>query len=520
MSSDASSVAPVSPAQAWTGPLLALAVALAALLLAFFPTFQSMVGTWSRSDTFAHGFLIVPIVLFLVFLKRHELATVQPRPCFMAILPIVLLSLAWVMGDLVSVISVRQFAATLMIPALVWLVLGSQVTRLLQFPLAYLLFAVPFGEFLVPPMMDFTADFTVSMVQLSGIPIYRDGLLFELPSGRWSVVEACSGVRYLIASVALGTLYAYLIYRSFWRRIAFVGVAILVPIIANGLRAYMIVMIGHLSDMRLAAGVDHLIYGWIFFGVVIFLMFLIGTLWREDHTPPPKPVPSTADRSGGVSASAGAMAAVTALAVLLSVSGPLYAGWMNQRDLGPVQGLGSGPVLPPGWLAAPESENPTWEPQYQFSRASRTGKAVRNGENIPVGLHIQFYREQHRYGSMIGWLNTLGNRERDGWSVRRRGSAPVESFGTADRVLLQHPNGEQLVAWRWYWVGGRLTTIPHEVKAREALSRIVGGRDDAALIVLYAAYRHDPAEAEREMHRYAQSSLPFILDLLENVSHQ
>ena len=97
------------------------------------------------------------------------------------------------------------------------------------------------------------------------------------------MVEACSGVRYLIASVMVGTLFAYLTYQSLARRIAFVAVSFLVPVLANWLRAYMIVMLGHLSGNKLAVGVDHLIYGWVFFGVVMLLMFWIGARWREDE---------------------------------------------------------------------------------------------------------------------------------------------------------------------------------------------------------------------------------------------
>ena len=96
------------------------------------------------------------------------------------------------------------------------------------------------------------------------------------------MVEACSGLRYLIASFTLGTLYAYLTYRSLARRLVFIALSLIVPIVANGIRAYLIVMTGHLSDMQLAVGVDHLIYGWVFFGFVMLLLFWIGSFWRED----------------------------------------------------------------------------------------------------------------------------------------------------------------------------------------------------------------------------------------------
>jgi exosortase/archaeosortase family protein len=148
-------------------------------------------------------------------------------------------------------------------------VFGWAVARELTFPLLFLFFAVPVGEFMVPPMMEWTADFTVKALQLTGIPVYREGLQFVIPSGNWSVVEACSGVRYLIASFMVGTLFAYLNYRSSKRRVIFMLVSLAVPIVANWLRAYLIVMVGHLSDNKLAAGVDHLVYGWVFFGVVI-----------------------------------------------------------------------------------------------------------------------------------------------------------------------------------------------------------------------------------------------------------
>ena len=81
-------------------------------------------------------------------------------------------------------------------------------------------------------------------------------------------------MRYLIASLVVGTLFAYLNYTTMWRRIAFVGVSIVVPIVANWLRAYMIVMLGYLSDNRIAIGVDHIIYGWLFFGLVMLVHVL------------------------------------------------------------------------------------------------------------------------------------------------------------------------------------------------------------------------------------------------------
>ena len=145
-----------------------------------------------------------------------------------------------------------------------------------------MLFGVPVGEALIPPLIDFTAAFTVAGLNLSGVPVLQQGNQLTLTNSTWSVVEACSGLRYLIASVTVGVLFAYLTFESWTRRVLCVTAAFIVPVIANGFRAYMIVMLGYSTDMRLAVGIDHLIYGWIFFGVVIFLFFWVMSHFREE----------------------------------------------------------------------------------------------------------------------------------------------------------------------------------------------------------------------------------------------
>ena len=273
-----------APPVAWPRLLPGLAL-LAVLLWLFRDTATAMVGIWIRSETFQHAFLVPPIAAWLAWRQRDRLARTEARPVPWMLVLVAVACLLWLMGELATVAAASQFALVTLIVLSVPALYGWAVTRLLLFPLAFLYFSVPIGEFLVPTLINYTADFTVSALRLSGIPVLREGNSFVIPSGAWSVVEACSGVRYLIASLMVGTLFAYLNYRSAWRRWAFVGVAIVVPIIANWLRAYMIVMIGHLSGNRLAVGVDHLIYGWVFFGLVIGLMFLIGARWSEHEAP-------------------------------------------------------------------------------------------------------------------------------------------------------------------------------------------------------------------------------------------
>ena len=264
MSACASAPPAASRATPWRPTGVALVGLLAAILLLYRTTVVDMVSIWERSETFAHAFLVPPIVLWLIWRRRAALAGLSPSPTFSTLVPLAAFALAWLVGDLANLNAVTQFSMTAMLVLATVGVIGMPASREIMFPLAFLFFAVPMGEVFVPQLMEWTASFTVVALRFSGIPVFREGFNFVIPSGSWSVVEACSGVRYLIASFMVGTLFAYLNYRSMRRRLAFMAVAIVVPIIANWVRAYLIVLIGHLSGNKLAVGVDHLVYGWLF----------------------------------------------------------------------------------------------------------------------------------------------------------------------------------------------------------------------------------------------------------------
>ena len=191
-----------------------VAFALCAVLLMHLATIDAMVGVWLVSDTFAHGFVIPPIVGWMIWRRRRQLATLPVKPAPAALLALGALGALWLLSAVANVHVLQQYGLALMLGLTVLALLGGAYTRAIAFPLCYLLLAVPFGEIFIPPLIEFTARCTVFLLQLFGIPVFRENNFLSLPSGNWSVVEACSGLRYLIASLALGAMYAYTTYRS------------------------------------------------------------------------------------------------------------------------------------------------------------------------------------------------------------------------------------------------------------------------------------------------------------------
>jgi exosortase A len=470
-------------------------------------TAASIVAIWIRSETFTHGFLVIPICLWLAWRDRANVATTPALPWWPGIALVALFAALWIVASAADALGVRQFALAFMLQAAVVTVIGLQLARVLAFPIAFLLFAIPFGEIFVPPMIDWTADFTVAAIRLSGVPIYREVNQFVIPTGKWAVVDACSGVRYVIASFMMGTLFAATTYRTWPRRTMFLAASILVPITANWVRAYMIVMLGHLSNNRIATGVDHIIYGWIFFGVVMLLLFWAGSFWREDapsdgigtattlQPPPPVPAPSRFFFA--------AVACIVAAGVALPLAHAI------QRFT--ASGAASLPAIEAanGWSQTSQTVT-DWSPKFS-GQAATLAQTYAKGDRR-AGIYIEYYRAQTPGHELITSGNVLVAPENARWKETVRGDAEVEWDGRTRRVgRARITSGESgLEVLHAYWIDGRVTASPYVGKVLQAWSRLRGNGDDAALIVLYAPFRSRGDDARATLADFASAMTPGI----------
>jgi exosortase A len=493
-------------------------ITVAVILFAYHATTWSMISIWERSVTFAHGFLILPFSAYLIWTQREKLKTIPPQPSLLALFVLAVLGFGWLLAALASVQVLEQYFFVTMIPAIVWAILGSRMVLALAFPLAYLLLAVPFGEALIPPLIEFTADFTVKALQLSGIPVYREGSFFAIPSGNWSVVEACSGLRYLIASFTLGTLYAYLTYHSLMRRLVFIALSVVIPIVANGIRAYLIVMTGHLSDMQLAVGVDHLIYGWIFFGFVMLLLFWFGSLWREDENKNESRRSSSTHQDPSLQERPAALkGAFTAAAAVIAIASfwPAYAGYLETRFSRSTNPEIRTAGISEKWQI---SQNPEsgWEPVYVGDPA-QLRLAYRNAKSS-VDLYISYYRNQRQGKELISSGNVLVPELDPIW--RSIGGHPrLVDFGsrqiTVNESQLRSPS-KNLLVWRWYWLGDEETTNAYIAKMVIARKKLLGRNDDGAEIIIATSYNESPDEAVPVLQGYLRDMMPEIAQSLKD----
>ena len=482
-------IPPLSIAPNWRRVLPVFVLLLLAVLLLYRETGLAMVGIWERSETFAHAFVVPPISLWLIWRQRARLALLSPQAAPIFLLPFAGVMMLWLVGQLAAVNAATQFALTGMLVLLVPVTLGWPVARCIAFPLGFLFFAVPFGEFVMPQLMEWTAHFTVAALRASGIPVYQEGLQFIIPSGNWSVVEACSGIRYLMASMMVGTLFAYLNYRSIRRRWIFVGVSVALPLVANWLRAYMIVMLGHLSGNTLATGADHLIYGWVFFGIIMLVMFMIGARWAEPDAPPPDA--AAVARAEHQPAAPLHLPVLVALALMLATPALWLQGLHGLDDQAPPTraALKAPDLALQGWQ---QSDAPVanFKPNFELPRGDlQTGFSRGTAQ---VGLYVAYYHQQNFESKLISSNNMLVVSKDKDWArvsgdvARDDQQQTLRTTELRGAALGNDVESGRLRVWQIYWVGGRWTSSDWRAKLYAAAGRLVGQGDAAAVLVMYA----------------------------------
>jgi exosortase A len=316
----------------WRRVAIPLAAGLLLLGALFLPEITAAIGTWDASTAYNHCYLVIPIVLYLLWDRRFDRTGIPARPMPYALLLAIPVAAVWLVAERLGIMEGRQLAVMSFVEILFLAILGKRLWWAVAGPLLYLYFLVPFGDFLTTRLQDFTVLFIRHGLEILGIPAYIDGYIIEIPQGTFFVAEACAGLRFLIASIAFGTLYALMMYRSPVRRAAFIAVSVVVPIVANGFRGLGIVYLGYLLNSAEAAAADHIIYGWIFFSIVILILIALGLPFRQDDittrsSAPPGPVgrPPTMMR----------LAIITAALLIIAAISPATAEALRLATLTP-----------------------------------------------------------------------------------------------------------------------------------------------------------------------------------------
>lgn len=443
---------------AWRRPLAHLAIAALTILVLFHRDAADMVAIWWGDSNFGHLLFVPPIIGWLVWQRRAGLARLTPRPWWPALVLVGGGGVGWLLGEAAGVALARHLGLVLMLQGAVIALLGLHIARALAFPLAYAVFLVPFGDFLVQPLQMLTAEMCMALLHLFGVPAGMDGVLIRIPNGYFEVAEACAGANFVLAMAAYATLAAHICFRSWRRRVAFMVFALAMPVIANGIRAFATIWVAWLTDVDAAAGFDHIVYGWFFFAFVMALV--IAVAWRFFDRPPGvaidpdrfAPSPATLRPLVALALVAGLAAvpfawsrATASRSAAINVDLPAVTGWQHVAQVGE-----------------------PWEPHYAGADL-RLMRSYVDPSGAHVELAIAAYARQEEGRELVGFgQGAIGPGSAWIWT------STALAIPGARTERITGPGGVVREVATFYRVGGTTTGSETRVKVETMKARLLG----------------------------------------------
>lgn len=252
--------------------------------LLYWHTFSWLANKWAQDPDYSHGFLIPLISGYVIWSKKEKLKQIKVRPSNWGLIVLIL-------GLLLEVISVRAnvsfssaYSSIIVLLGITLYWGGKETLNELLFPILFLLFMVPFFQFLIDPISYklklFSTYLSTETVRMAGIPIYREGVIISLPRGALEVADPCSGIRSLMSFLMVGTLFAYFACGSVLKKVALVVITIPLIIFGNSFRVMLAVLLLHFWGIIISNTHWETAIGVIVFMVVVSGLFLTGRLLK------------------------------------------------------------------------------------------------------------------------------------------------------------------------------------------------------------------------------------------------
>ena len=489
------------------------------LLLLTFILYQQpvlfLIDEWNQlgGGDYGHGYLVLLISVYLIVFNRQRLAALTPCPEYGAILAIVFASMIWMLAALVDIEVLQTVGLLLLVLSIVWALLGNQITKILVFPIFYISFALPVWFPLTPLLQELTADVVFWSIRVLEIPAFRVENIIVLPAGKLSVEESCAGLRYLMAALTLGVLYAYLNYTTFHSRLIVVLVSAGTAVLANILRVFIVVYLGYTTDMQHPLVNDHVTLGWYLFGGLVVILLVVEALLHRKYLPDP------GGRQGSVVCKSPPcdkgklqFSVFVLVAALFISAGPVIIFWINnqaQSDSYPVQI--KLPLVAGEWSLMDAVED-GWAPRYQGAITHKM--TFRDKNNHEIHLYLGIYPTQRQGEELINDLNRISDNK-----VWHPGYQKAKQYDAGGQQVLEQllvkNDGTQRLVWYWYHVAGQDTVNKYHAKLLQALG-LFKDNQQASVVAIAAKLDAEPEYTRVILARFAMEMGPSLIRVIDD----
>ena len=483
---------PVSPRLAL---VVKLTLFLAATSLLMSETVASMIHQWVHFSSYHHGLAVLPLVAIMVWKDRKALADQPIQPWFLPALPGAIACLVWLIGAAANVFLVQQAAFVAIVICGVASMCGKAMFRTLNYPMLFLFFMVPFGESLVGPLQTATTKMVTWSLEGCSLAYSVDGVLIRTDAATFNIAEACAGLNFLIAAIMICGFYAHFTLQTWRCRLLFVSLAALFAILANGLRASLMVVIATKTNLALGTGNNHLFLGWICYALAFVCLLMIGKKLASLESPRVDTAPAYQATSWGAMPPISLFIAVASASIYNNVvveNRPQSTGLGDQTHLSA-----------PGWRILPPTDD--WRGSFNGADSEIHATYRRGSSNILLSQGYYSYDRQN--AEIVGAGNVAYDKKN--W---RRHDASVATFsllGNVEQVTVNHlfdAKGRRLLSIQFYWLGDKVYADPRFLKLQQVADRLTGKNSHGGVFIIAAPYRSHPEDAIAAIRDFLSST--------------
>lgn len=244
----------------------------------FFPVLSGLISVWIRSEQDSHGLLVIPVSAYMVWRERRRLADVPLKASNLGFFFLALALLTYLLAFYAGVITLASVSMVLSVAGVIVYALGFRIFMQVLFPWFLLFFMIPvpaqiYAEVTIPLQL-LVSKMSVWIVGNLGLPIYREGNVIYLPGLTLEVVQACSGMRYMVSLLVLAAVFGHFTMKSNVLRGTLFVSAIPISIVVNTLRVLALAMAWNWFNYDLTKGTGHTLSGILVFVVALLFMVL------------------------------------------------------------------------------------------------------------------------------------------------------------------------------------------------------------------------------------------------------
>lgn len=476
---------------------------------------------WFGSEDYSHGLFVPLISGFLIWQSRHQVSHLPQNQSWWGLAVIGLGLLLYVVGELSTLFLVLHVSLWIVLVGLAITLVGLRGTKVIAFPLGYLLTAIPLPTFfyanLSSQLQLWSSSLGVGCLQLVGVMAFREGNVIDLGPVQLQVVEACSGIRYLLPLTSLALLCAYLLKDAMWKRVVLVLSSIPISIIINGFRIGVIGVLVELYGKGAAEGFYHLFEGWVIFMVSFGLLILEMAWLGRFGTEGPRKSLREQLRWRGQGADTGAQGWENGLSNRIFSPGPAYLCSMalfapcallgtlfmdREESPPPRTAFVDFPMQLNGWRGQPFPLEQRYIDTLRFDDYVLADYHA-EGRNY-VNVYAAYYRSQRKGQSAHSPQSCLPG---GGWeiaSLTQQALQPAELTRSpimVNRAVIQKGDQKQIVLY-WFKQRERHLTDEYLVKFYLLLDALSRQRTDGALVRLASLI--GPGESEAAVDQRLQ----------------